>query len=90
MFKKILLKIQNIFKCGELKKKYEKRTEEEFYKKLKEGLYKPDTIFIQNYINELIMSEYVSEQCKEKIKNHIDHLMWRILVPKYRSHIAIL
>jgi len=90
MFKKIFLKIKNVFKCDELKEKYKKKTEEEFYKKLKEGMYKTDPVFIQDYINDLIIYENIDEECKEKLKNHINHLIWRILVPKYRSHIAIL
>jgi len=90
MLKKILLNLKKIFECIDIKNKYEKKVEEEFMNKLKKGMYKTDPLTIQENIDKLIGNEQISENCKKKIKKHINYQLWKVLVPKYRSHIAII
>jgi len=90
MFKKILLFLKKTFECINIKNKYDKKTEEEFMRKLKKGMFKSDPFTIQENINKLIDKEQISENCKKKIKNHVDYQLWKVLVPKYRSHIAVM
>jgi len=90
MFKKMLLNLKKMSECMDIKNKYKKRTEEEFMNKLKKGMCKSDPLIIQENIDKLIDNEEISENCKKKIKNYVNYQLWRVLVPKYRSHIAVI